>query len=38
MMEKKDVLVLSIPGAGIGLELSAYYGWGSVHIHDQTGT
>jgi hypothetical protein len=38
MMEKKDVLVLSIPGAGIGLELSGYYGWGSVHIHDQTGT
>jgi hypothetical protein len=35
--EKKDAIVLPIPGAGIGLELSAYYGWGSVYIHGQSG-
>lgn len=31
--KKLDVNVFGIPGAGVGLELSAYYGWGLVAVH-----
>jgi len=34
--DKTDVNVMGIPGAGIGLEISGYYGFGSVFVHDVT--
>lgn len=33
---KLGVNVMGIPGAGVGLEISAYYGFGSVYVHDMT--
>jgi hypothetical protein len=33
---KTDVNVMAIPGAGVGLEISGYYGFGSVFVHDIT--
>jgi hypothetical protein len=34
--QKTGVNVLAIPGAGYGLEASAYYGYGTVLVHDIT--
>lgn len=34
--DKTDVNVMGIPGAGIGLEISGYYGFGSVLVHNVT--
>lgn len=33
---EKNVTVLPIPGAGTGAEISLFYGWGSVMVHDET--
>ena len=30
------VLPIPVPGFGAGLEISAYYGWGSVYVHGET--
>jgi hypothetical protein len=34
--QKLCVNVLAIPGAGVGLEVSAYYGFGFVNVHSIT--
>jgi hypothetical protein len=31
-----EVNVMGIPGAGVGVEISLYYGWGEVQVHNQT--
>lgn len=33
---KPEFNVMAIPGAGVGLELSAFYGWGTVQVHGVT--
>lgn len=34
--EKPEVNVMAIPGAGVGLEISGYYGFGDVFVHGVT--
>lgn len=33
---KPEVNVIALPGAGTGVELSGFYGWGTVFVHDVT--
>jgi hypothetical protein len=34
--DKPEVNVMAIPGAGVGLELSVFYGFGTVQVHSVT--
>jgi hypothetical protein len=34
--KEKSLTVVPIPGAGVGLEVSLFYGWGTVFVHGQT--